>query len=581
MKEMIDLEKDRAQRSGKLWRKISICVLGFAALIWFLIRVIPKPSRATYPCQRAAFPIASAFVIWLTGTLGSMFALNRLKMILAEHRLAASFVAIITIVVLSGWFTIMPYAINNAFGASAANDTTFVPAKGFDWKPGESNKPIGIARGIFPGRVVMSRNPKATKWAGNWRKHEDQWWLAKNTDVEKVEEMLSVTLQKLTGAKSDRESWVNIFQYYNKKSRGLSKRGYQPDEVVAVKINLNNSSGNKSDNQTDATPQMVLAMVRQLVNKAHVPQNKIIVYDARRTIAPAILTGVWAEFKDVRFVQEREAGQEQPINPAYGTHHGIEASDWQEGLSYSAGNFREAKQIPRQIIEATYLVNLALLKVHSYPYNYMEDGGDGETGVTMSGKNHFGSIKAPWELHAIINPQRSAGKNEYSPLVDMASSPNLGGKTILFVLDGLYCGRKWRSYPIHFPNPPFKNKATPYENPEWPSCVLASLDEVAIESVGLDILYAQSKNNIEPTYHNVPRILFRDNTADYLYEMATPDHAPSGTKYMQGGKQVRSLGVHEHWDNDLTMRYSRNLDPKKGAGIEFIYIPLGTSSRKE
>jgi len=27
-------------------------VVGLFSLIWFLIRVIPKPSRATYPCQR-------------------------------------------------------------------------------------------------------------------------------------------------------------------------------------------------------------------------------------------------------------------------------------------------------------------------------------------------------------------------------------------------------------------------------------------------------------------------------------------------------------------------------------------------
>jgi hypothetical protein len=560
--------------------KTSLFIIGLGALIWFVIRVIPKPSRATYPCQQAAFPIASAFVIWLTGALSSLFALKKLKLALASHRIATSLVAGISMIVLIGWITVMPNGIQSAFGINAANDTTFIPAKGFDWKPGEPNKPVGVARGIFPGRVIMSRNPEATHWAGNWRNRDDQWWLDKNTDIEKVNEMLSVNLQKLTGENNDNDAWARIFQYYNKNTRGLKNRGYMPNEIVAVKINLNNSSGNKTDNMTDASPQTVLAMVRQLVLHAHVPQNKIIVYDARRTIAPAILTEVWREFKDVRFVQEREAGAEQPVNPAYGNHHGIEASDWQEGITYSAGNFREAKQIPRQIIEATYLVNLAILKVHSYPYNYMEDGGDGETGVTMSGKNHFGSIKAPWELHAIINPHRSARKNEYSPLVDMASSPNLGGKTILFVLDGLYSGRKWRSYPIHFPNPPFNNRTTPYENPEWPSCMLASLDEVALESVGLDILYAQSRNNVEPTYHHVPRIMFRAYTDDFMYEMATPDHAPSGTKYMQGGKPVKSLGVHEHWDNDRTMRYSRNLDPKKGTGIEFIYIPLGSLAQK-
>jgi uncharacterized protein (DUF362 family) len=52
---------------------------GLAALAWFLIRVIPKPSRAAYPCQQAAFPIASAFVIWLTGILASSFLFTRAK----------------------------------------------------------------------------------------------------------------------------------------------------------------------------------------------------------------------------------------------------------------------------------------------------------------------------------------------------------------------------------------------------------------------------------------------------------------------------------------------------------------------
>lgn len=42
-------------------------LIGLGALVWFLVRVIPKPSRATYPCQRAAFPIASGFVIYLLG----------------------------------------------------------------------------------------------------------------------------------------------------------------------------------------------------------------------------------------------------------------------------------------------------------------------------------------------------------------------------------------------------------------------------------------------------------------------------------------------------------------------------------
>ena len=46
---------------------LSFHIVGIACLIWFLIRVIPKPSRATYPCQRAAFPLAFGFMSWIYG----------------------------------------------------------------------------------------------------------------------------------------------------------------------------------------------------------------------------------------------------------------------------------------------------------------------------------------------------------------------------------------------------------------------------------------------------------------------------------------------------------------------------------
>ena len=562
----------------KFWSQITMIVTGLAALTWFLIRVIPKPSRATYPCQRAAFPIASAFVIWLTGTLGSMFLMKKLREKFAKHRMILGALTLISLIVLISWFTVIPAGISASYGATAV-DTTFVPGVGYNWKPGASNQPVGIARGVIPGRVVMVRNPAAAKWAGNWKKNEDQWWLDKNTDVEIVNNMLSVTLQKITGTKKDKDAWEKIFKYHNENARGLKNKGYSAGEQIAIKVNLNNSSDKKSDNQTDVSPQMVLALIRQLVNTAGVPQDRILVFDVRRFFYPAMLTTIWKEFKDVRFIQDKAATNAQPINPAYGDHHGIEGSVWVEGISYSAGNYKDAKLIPKQVMECTYLINLALLKAHSYPYNYMEDGDEGQTGVTLNGKNYFGAIKGTPELHPVINPKIEGKKNAYSPIVDLSASPNLGGKAMLFLMDGLYCGRKWRTYPSHFPNPPFNNRTIPYENPEWPSAVLASLDEVAIQSVGLDILYAQSKNNTEPTYHNVPRILIRDNADDYMFELATPEQAPSGIKYMQGGQPVKSLGVHEHWDNDLTMRYSRNLDPKHGTGIEFIYVPMGSSAK--
>lgn len=442
----------------------------------------------------------------------------------------------------------------------------------YDFKPKLRNAPVGKPRGIYPGRVVWAHDPEATRWSGHVPQDSGQWWADESTDQQRVDSMLSQSLLSLTGTKNQELAWRNIFLYYDQHARGMG-RGYVPGEAVAVKVNLNNSSAERPGNIVNVSPQLALAMVRQLVRKAKVRQADIIVYDARRDIYPALLKKIWTEFPDVRFVQWEAPAAPQPVNPHYGDYRGLEGAKWVEGISYSVNQneYYDAKLIPQQIMDATYLVNVALLKAHSYPYASAEGGDEGQTGVTMTGKNHFGSIKGTPELHGAINTNRQGRPHAYSPIVDLVASPNLGAKTILFVLDGLYCARRHQSYPLHFPNPPFNNRVVPYENPEWPSSILASMDGVALDSVGLDILYSQTKNN-EDEYGR-PRIMIRENADDYLHEMALPENPPSGTTYIQGSRPVTSLGVFEHWDGDETRQYSRNKDPRGGMGIELIYLP--------
>jgi hypothetical protein len=442
----------------------------------------------------------------------------------------------------------------------------------YDFQPKQRNVPLGIARGVYPGRVVWARDPKAAHWTGHIESATDQWWMETSTDQSRVDAMLSSTLRQLTGTATDDNAWKTIFTYYNSNSRGLKKTGYHAGEIVAVKVNLNNSSVQGPGNIVNVSPQVALAVIRQLVNHAHVPAGNIIVYDARRDIYPGLLTKIWVEYKDVRFVQADPPDPAQPKNPGYGDHHGLEAAQWVEGVSYSASTYHDAKLIPQQIMDATYIVNLALLKAHSYPYSASEGGDEGQTGITMTGKNHFGSIKGTPELHYAINTNQGATPHAYSPIVDLSASPNLGAKTILYLLDGLYCARRHQSYPLHFPNAPFNNRVEPYANTQWPSSILASLDGVALDSVGLDILLSQTKNNLDANNH--PRIAIRENADDYLHEEALADHPPSGTAYRQNGKPVASLGVTEHWDNDLSRQYSRNKDPKNGLGIELVYLPV-------
>jgi len=41
--------------------KLAFLIIGIGSTVWFLMRVIPKPTRAGYPCMKAAAPIMSGF----------------------------------------------------------------------------------------------------------------------------------------------------------------------------------------------------------------------------------------------------------------------------------------------------------------------------------------------------------------------------------------------------------------------------------------------------------------------------------------------------------------------------------------
>lgn len=445
----------------------------------------------------------------------------------------------------------------------------------YDWKPEAANEPIGVARGIFPGRVAWSHAPGAAHWGGNWQSMESPWWTDENTDPEKVKAMVGDVVSIVSGQNDYKKAWISIFEYHNLQ-RSKKKAGYKKGEIVAIKINMNSTNRpQRITNYTDVAPQTVYAVVEQLVKYAGVPEENIVIYDAKRYILADLLDKIWRDFKDVRFIQEKEFTEEQK-HPIYGDFRRFELPDWVKGISYSNNiDYPRATFIPKQIMDAKYLINIAMLKAHSYPYSNMEGGDEGQTGVTMIGKNNFGSIQGPSDLHAVINTNREGTKDSYSPIVDLEASPNLGKKTILYLLDGLYCARKHSSYAVHFPNAPFFNKIYPYHNPEWPSCILASLDGVALDSVGLDILFSQTKNNNDRDNYNRPWMLIRENADGYLHEMAQADNPPSGMVYAQEEKRVQSLGVHEHWNNDESRSYSRNIDPVKGKGIELVYNKIG------
>ena len=63
----------------KLFTRLFLPLLGFASLVWMLIRIIPKPSRAEYPCMKVAAPIASGFVAYIASALIAVLSFKRAR----------------------------------------------------------------------------------------------------------------------------------------------------------------------------------------------------------------------------------------------------------------------------------------------------------------------------------------------------------------------------------------------------------------------------------------------------------------------------------------------------------------------
>jgi uncharacterized protein (DUF362 family) len=391
---------------------------------------------------------------------------------------------------------------------------------------------MGTAKGIFPGRVVWMRDTNATPWNGS----TGHWWDdATGINQAAVERMLSRSLRTLAGATSDAEAWDKVFRHYNA-THGRGQAGYQPGEKIAIKINCNNTSNYAdTDNQADAAPQTIIALLRQLVTQAGVPQTNIIVYEApntapSRVIPDRIYSRCAAQFPQVTYAD------------CAGTN-GRTLIQWQvNAITYSVANGC-GRNLPTCVLQATYLINLALLKGH------------GTAGVTLTAKNHYGTINT--REHTFIDCDANP-MGTYSPFVDLIGHPHLGGKTLLFMVDGLY-GCVNVGSTVNDANARWRNLFAG----QWSASYFLSLDPVALDSVAVDFLRSEFGNSLGGGASR--------NCDNYLHEAALAHSPPSGTVYRPDGtNRLASLGVHEHWNDSLRKQYSRNLGT--GPGIELVPV---------
>ena len=307
--------------------------LGLASLLWFLVRVIPKPSRAAYPCQKIAFPMASGFLVWVGALAGSAFAWRK-----ARNRGARFWKACL-------------------WGAAAIAGCALVLASlpaARSWADNPPNAPVGQARGIFPGRVAWVYAPAAVNWAGYTS--TEHWYDTNHTDISVVEQMISQALQSVGGGGSGRlRTELSSVPFY------------------------------------------------------------------------------WS-------VTNAIAGQ--PVVPDY---------------------------VPAPLAQANYLIDFAVLKGHSVgvilcpknfhgallrcPDGYFRDAFGPNQGGILNYANMHTSTADP-------SLPGTPGGGHYRAMVDLLGSPVLGGKTLLFLVDGLFGGYFWDSHPKKWTSAPF--------NGNWP-----------------------------------------------------------------------------------------------------------------
>ena len=416
----------------------------------------------------------------------------------------------------------------------------------------ERPAPIGEAKGIHPGRVVWVHDPNATNWKGPGDGH---WWEPAHTDQKEVNEMLSRALRGLTGEATDAGAWDKLFRHLNK-TRGKGDVGYKPGEKIAVKVNFVgfiasmgavNTATCKLERRPDymnTSPQVILALLRQLVQVAGAKQEDISLGDSLACIANEYYDLLHAEFPKVQYVD----GLGKPGRVR------VKSSTVPFYWSCRPEGARQ-DYVPDSFADAEYLINLANLKAHT------------GAGVTLCAKNHFGSLVRGPADKSYYDMHRNSFAQEvkvYRPQVDLMGHAHLGGKTVLYLIDGLYSGK----HPID--PAPRKWKSLPF-NGNWTSSLFASQDPVAIDSVGLDFLQTE--------WQDYPR---QTGVDDYLREAALAGDPPSGTFYDPDHptkeKRLSSLGVHEHWNDPKEKKYSRNLG--LGKGIELVPVSLGSAAGK-
>jgi len=584
--DVLQIMKKRAL-TYKISAKFLFIVMGIASTAWFLIRVIPKPQRAGYPCMRTAAPMMSGFVLYIL-SLGGLTML--FKKSVANFKKAKYW---------SGAFAFVLAAVLLVAFNIKDSENIFANSNAVAWTrgvlPDAPNTPMGTAFGIKPGRVVWSFNTAATNEncqntinsktisvpgethpvsIMDWD-NSDAYIMPKNNNQDTIDKMTDDAIKALTGTTTVSAAWDALFKNFNERKHG-SATGYTAGQIIFIKVNngqagwaINSYDLSEKSNPSatginnaamaNTSPFPVVAIIRQLVRECGIAQENIYVGEPMTHVYKSMYQAVHDSFPNVKILDKEDKtslGRTQSTGWASDV---IQYSDGGDVMPDAITN-----DLMNEMNDADYLINIPALKAHA------------RGGVTLTAKNHFGSSThgntyGADPLHAglintnpkndVIDASSRTNYGMYRVLTDIMGHEKIGGNTILYVMDALWGGIEATDMPVKWKTAPFNN--------DFPSSLLLAQDPVALESVCIDFLRAEAYVNTD--FKDRP---FFPAVDDHLHQSAEKANWPAGFVYDPEGDAtpIASLGIHEHWNNPTNKQYSRNLF-SNGTGIELVSIP--------
>jgi uncharacterized protein (DUF362 family) len=224
----------------------------------------------------------------------------------------------------------------------------------------------------------------------------------------------------LTNAASVQDAWAQVFPEL------------QSTDVIGIKVNCINR-------RLSSHPEVVYAIAQSLVESLGVNPNNIIIWDrTSRELKRAKYTHNVTD-KGVRCL---------------GTSDKI---GYDKSFAVEVGNGRQVHLSNILSRMCTYLINVPVLKDHNI------------AGVTLSLKNHYGSIDRPGSCHG-------EGCDPY--IANLNNTPQIKNKTKLIICDALFG--------IY--------KGGPHGSPQWINRqILTSTDPVALDHIGMTLIDQQRR----------------------------------------------------------------------------------------